>query len=671
MTISSVNRRADIQGLRAIAVLSVILYHAGLPIPGGFVGVDIFFVISGFVITSMLQREWSAFGAINFKAFYWNRFRRLIPALSLVVISSAILSVMMLPPVGVLEAAIKTQLGAMLMSANQVIANSTGGYFDVPAKTNPLLNTWSLSVEEQFYVIFPAILYVGWIFKRFSKIYGIQFLLVAILTIFSFALAIGMLNFALPVNYSWLMGFYSPLNRAWEFSIGSLFALGMVNKKIINRQLSFLLSIAGIVAIISAFFIISDKTPFPSIWTVMPVLGALFLIAAGTNLDAPFTRLMAFGPLSKVGDLSYSLYLWHWPFIVFASRIWPDTQYISLYAAALSIFPAIASYYFVEQPIRSFESASRFKKLRLMFLILVPPLLLSGFLLAGVKNGFWIPSIQNYQSAAFSKHAGDAKGCFNSSTLSPDDCVWNASAKGAPIYLVGDSYADQFSDGVIDAGTSLDRPVFSFTKSTCPFFDIYLRNPLIPDPRNAEAVMLSCRSYYEKTLSWLEQRPSGTVIIGYTDQYWTFPGMLVGDHVRTELSADSLITSDRLIDGLHAAIKSIEKAGHKVIVLMPIPSYGYPYVWSMQTCTTWSILNEKCNLKMPLDFALKRLKSVYIATERAVIGTNARILDLSGTLCPSGVCGDHQKVTWTFDGLHISVVTSKYLAPDFADALER
>ncbi|WP_219107820.1 acyltransferase, partial [Austwickia sp. TVS 96-490-7B] len=156
-------RRPDIQGLRAIAVGLVIVYHAGLPVPGGFVGVDVFFVISGFVITAMLIREIETQGRVRFARFYLRRFRRLTPALALMLSVTLVMSAVALGPFGAQAVAAQTALGAVLLVANGVIAVTTGGYFDAPAESNPLLHTWSLSVEEQFYLFFPAVLSLAWV----------------------------------------------------------------------------------------------------------------------------------------------------------------------------------------------------------------------------------------------------------------------------------------------------------------------------------------------------------------------------------------------------------------------------------------------------------------------------------------------------------------------------
>ena len=163
---SAPGRRRDIQGLRAIAVLLVVVFHAELPVPGGFVGVDVFFVISGFVITAMLMREWARYGRVRFGHFYFRRFLRLTPALALIVAVVALASILLQNPFGAQQTTARTGMGAMLLSANYVIGHAAGDYFADNATTNPLLHTWSLSVEEQFYLVFPALLVLAWLLVR-------------------------------------------------------------------------------------------------------------------------------------------------------------------------------------------------------------------------------------------------------------------------------------------------------------------------------------------------------------------------------------------------------------------------------------------------------------------------------------------------------------------------
>jgi peptidoglycan/LPS O-acetylase OafA/YrhL len=185
-------RRSDIQGLRAVAVLLVVAFHAGLPVPGGFAGVDIFFVISGFVIAGMIHREHSSTGRFRFGRFYLRRFKRLTPALALMVGVTMFISFFLLSPFGAQQTAAQTGVGAMLIGANFVIARATGGYFDAPAEANPLLHTWSLSVEEQFYLIFPAILLLGWVVsQRGGRRMAAVMALVSTVALISFGLAVS------------------------------------------------------------------------------------------------------------------------------------------------------------------------------------------------------------------------------------------------------------------------------------------------------------------------------------------------------------------------------------------------------------------------------------------------------------------------------------------------
>jgi peptidoglycan/LPS O-acetylase OafA/YrhL len=354
------HRRADIQGLRALAVLSVVAFHAGLPLPGGFTGVDVFFVISGYVITNMLRREHAATGRIAFGAFYLRRFRRLAPALSVVVAFTVAGSSLVLSPLGPQEDVAKTALGALLFVANFVIASTTGGYFDRPADANPLLHTWSLSVEEQFYFLFPALLVVAWRLRRVGAVVG----------------AVTAVSFAVALT---LGGFYYPLSRAWEFGVGALLTLVAVR----SPRVALVASALGIELLLLSLVVVDDGTRWPSAWTLLPVAGAGLLLLGGP-------KALALPPLVRIGDWSYSLYLWHWPLIVFAVALWPATPHVRLYAAAASVVPALLSFRFVEQPLRTLHVRPARRLALLAAAVLALPLLVDGAMASTVK-GVWTP----------------------------------------------------------------------------------------------------------------------------------------------------------------------------------------------------------------------------------------------------------------------------------------
>lgn len=280
----------DIQGLRAVAVLMVVAYHAGLYVPGGFVGVDVFFVISGFVITAMLAREWQKYGRIRFGRFYLRRFKRLTPALALTVSVTVLASALLLSPTGDQQNAAQTGLGALLLGANIVIARTTGGYFDAPAESNPLLNMWSLSVEEQFYLLFPIVLALSWAASGRWRTIRIPMMVVSVIGFASFALAVlGSSGFSAPS--SWMLallnvslGFYSPLTRAWEFAAGALLALAASRLAVMPARLALVSGVAGAAGLTASLWVITASTPFPGAWTLLPVVATLLLLMAGTGV---------------------------------------------------------------------------------------------------------------------------------------------------------------------------------------------------------------------------------------------------------------------------------------------------------------------------------------------------------------------------------------------------
>jgi peptidoglycan/LPS O-acetylase OafA/YrhL len=465
----------------------VVAFHAGLPVPGGFVGVDVFFVISGFVITKMLQREWTHTGRIRFGTFYLKRFKRLTPALAVMVAFTMVISAFIMFPFGPQETAAKTGVGALLLSANFVIARTTTGYFAAAAETNPLLNTWSLSVEEQFYIIFPALIALGWALAlrrgvlRFSPVF-----MVGSVTIVSFALSVASATGVTFRESDMLLGFYSPFTRAWEFSVGALLALILttINARLSNRIMT-ATGVAGVALLGASLWVITGSTPFPGPWTLMPVTGTLLLLFAGTQRNK-ISDALSVGPMVRVGDWSYSIYLWHWPFIVFAIYLWPFTPYMAVIAALVSLVPALASYKWIEQPLRVLPTPSRAEVTKLIAITLIPPLILSA-LLGLTAKFYWQPQ---YTSGEVSgRYTGDSNApdiwkyfqdpyfpCDSLDFLYPD--ILGASDKaskcsqskpGIPVSVavVGDSHAAHLFFGLAE----------SLPKKNVAFFMFPLDNP--------------------------------------------------------------------------------------------------------------------------------------------------------------------------------------------------
>ena len=343
----SISYRPDIDGLRALAILPVVLFHA-FPnlLPGGFIGVDIFFVISGYLITSILLKDIQA-GSYSIKTFYARRVRRIFPALSVVLLFCLALGWV------VLTAVEYRALGKHVAGGAGFIANfmfwKEAGYFDAAGDTKPLLHLWSLGIEEQFYIVWPLLLYF------FAKRSWNILWMIAGVALLSFALNIIRIG-ADPSGT-----FYSPFSRSWELALGAFLAYqtlhpAQVLTSIIERHKS-LLSGLGLIMVVIGFVVINESRAFPGWWALLPAVGSALLIASG-----PHALVNRFVLSQKifiwVGLISFPLYLWHWPLLSFARIIYSETPPfdVRVVLVVLSAVLAALTYYLIEKPIRQSSS---------------------------------------------------------------------------------------------------------------------------------------------------------------------------------------------------------------------------------------------------------------------------------------------------------------------------
>jgi peptidoglycan/LPS O-acetylase OafA/YrhL len=335
--------RSDIDGLRAVAVIPVVLYHFGIwPFTGGFVGVDVFFVISGYLITSILFEELAGRGSISLVGFYNRRARRILPALAFVIVSSLVAGYVLMPPID-LESLGRQSFFSVTGLANVFFLLNTD-YFDRNAELLPLLHMWSLSVEEQFYVLWPLILIAAARFGVASR-RGIAFLLLPII-VASLALSVYTVE-----RGDASVAFYLLHTRAWELALGALLvflpAIG-------SRPVAEFAGGAGLALIGYAIFSLTEDSPFPGVNAVAPCVGAALLIWPKRH-DTLAAKALSLAPARFVGLISYSLYLWHWPVLVFFRTYANGTMPAPGEAAvliALSMLAAAFSWAVVEKPFR-------------------------------------------------------------------------------------------------------------------------------------------------------------------------------------------------------------------------------------------------------------------------------------------------------------------------------
>jgi peptidoglycan/LPS O-acetylase OafA/YrhL len=461
--------RPDIQGIRGIAVLLVVLFHADLIFPGGFVGVDVFFVVSGFVITALLLREFDGTGRISMRLFYARRVRRILPAMALVTVVTLAIATIVLSPTGALQWTARTAIATAMFVANLYLYASGGNYFGPAEDTNPLLHMWSLGVEEQFYLILPGVMLVTWRLAlragrpdprtALAWVIGVM----AALSLFS-SWSLTYDRSPLPIADQARFAFFGPVTRIWEFAAGALIVLAAPHLVKLASRFGSALGAIGITLVIGSALMFDESTPFPGVAAVIPVAGTMLLIIGGEAATSTRSAL-AWRPLTWVGDLSYSWYLWHWPAIVFARVIWPENELVVAVAAVASLLPAWISYRFLEQPIRFNRRIVGRYAFSVAAVCVAVPAMVAGLVLVQA-NGWWGLD----RPAEVEQRAARTVRCDGSRAEFPaDGCTFRVEGATGTILLVGDSHAGALAPVLIRAANDAGYNLALWHKPSCPF----------------------------------------------------------------------------------------------------------------------------------------------------------------------------------------------------------
>lgn len=480
--------RTDINGLRALAILSVVIFHLKENIlPAGFVGVDIFFVISGFLITKIIIKDFRT-DSFTFVHFYLRRIRRILPALFVLFIFCIIFSALITSPQDMLWFAKTLKYGAL--QASNFLFQRDVGYFDPPHEGMVLLHTWSLSVEEQFYVIWPIILALLFKFKKNEN------------TIFYTLVSIVLLSLFFSqylVIYNQKIAFFSLPSRLWELGIGGVLAFNRI--KFSSQRINESLGIFGIFLILASFFVISEHN-FPGVYALMPCIGTALVIISG-NSKTLATRLLSNNIFNFFGLISYSLYLWHFPIISFYQEFFGNYD-LSLIASLMlfmvSVIAACLSYQYVETPFRrkkieeeksvtvSFSSFSKTCKIRVYYPIGLSFIAIVIFVFISLN----IKSSKGWEGRVYDKNIGYFNdddldeveifdpSChvkskqFNQGKRFPDDitkCSIGENKNGSEILLLGDSHLGHYGKGLLNFinKNSANRSIIQLTGGGCSF----------------------------------------------------------------------------------------------------------------------------------------------------------------------------------------------------------
>ena len=452
----------DVQGLRGLAVLLVVLFHTGLPLSGGFIGVDVFFVISGFVVGKMLFDEIHRSRRLNLKRFFARRARRLVPALAVMLLAVVLITSIFFWGETYLYVPVLA-LTALLSVSNIAIPLVSKDYFDPETKLNPLLHTWSLGVEEQFYIFFPlliAVILMATAKGNASKTRVIKGCLVLAGSI-SFALSVlgsSWLRGALPFGQEFV-GFYSPATRLWEFVIG-IFIAAYPQIASATRNFSAVLAAAGLTLILFSAALLDEQSPHPGLVTLIPTVGtALVLISSQSKPH----RLLSNRLLTRLGDFSYSWYLWHWPMIVWSEKLLPGLEGAALIGAALSIPIAIGSYKFVEMRFRAGRGPNPSNKLWAALTATIGAVAVSASVLAllvatGVDprllrgNNFEVPAAGYFAHASntFEVCPHPVSGARGSKDGRYHGCLSSGNSVEPTVLIIGDSHAAHLFVGLAE-----------------------------------------------------------------------------------------------------------------------------------------------------------------------------------------------------------------------------
>jgi len=458
---TSTPKITQIQGLRALAAMLVTLFHAKW-VSGGFIGVDIFYVISGFLITGLLLREIERTGTINFKDFYARRFKRLLPTSFFVLALTAIFSWMLIPPT------MRSSLGRDVIAASLYVSNYLfawwqADYQNLDATPSPVIHYWSLAVEEQFYLLWPLLVLSFFIVTTKLKKKKILTLLVAGVTALSFVFSIY------QTETSPIWAFYSLPTRAWELGLGALLVLipPIRTKKLIG--------LLGFLFIITSAFIFGETTAFPGLNAVLPVMGTVMLIAT-INSWPPFLNDVANSRLFQwLGEISYPLYLWHWPLLVLPSTYFarPLEVYERILAIVATIVLADLTHRFIEEPFRKTKTAPTlvFKRSGVITLVSV---LIGTVIIFSSSDKIDVSGINGAVSLAQIKARPLVydDGCHaNYAQTQSDKCEYADTKSGKTMVLYGDSHAAQWFPALVEIASRSGYKLISLTKSACPSVD--------------------------------------------------------------------------------------------------------------------------------------------------------------------------------------------------------
>jgi peptidoglycan/LPS O-acetylase OafA/YrhL len=636
--------RPDIEGLRGIAVLLVVAYHVGLRgFEGGFIGVDVFFVLSGYLITGLIAREIQKTGSLDFKNFYARRTRRLLPASALTVIATLVLGALVFSPIEQVTFS-RTARATALYASNIWFTVESADYFAADVSGNPLLHTWSLAVEEQFYVLWPLIIWLG--FRRLRSRRTLATTL-GVVTVASFILCIWLTQWKAP----W--AFFGSPARAWEFGIGGLACLYFTEPARVRARRAWALAgWAGLLLVIAASALFRHDMAFPGYAAVLPVIGTVCALVAGAQAPgdgiAPITnsRLMQY-----LGALSYSWYLWHWPVLVFVGVAFPQAPFwVRLMAGVGSLGLATITKYTIEDPVRY----NRWLMPRPQSsLALALCLTVGTAVVATLQKRSAIPATQTQQqikiASAADTHILQERRCqVQIGDPKLQECITGNPASAETVVLFGDSKAAQWFPALERLAKDRSWKLVTISKSACPAAMIEVYSPIL---RRIEG---ECERWRTSALERIKQLTPSLVVMGNSNGYVQGQGRIGGYATHTYAEWQG---------ALERTFAYFSSAGIPVLLMRDSPHerVDIPVCLSRVAAHSWYPART-CITDEATAYDDQLLKAEQASVRNS---SSASYADFARILCPRGQCEAVVNGVIAYrDQTHLSRAFSRTLAPE-------
>ncbi len=638
--------RPDIEGLRAVAIIAVLLCHAGVPfLAGGYVGVDVFFVISGFLITRLLVGELEGTGTISLRGFYARRAKRLLPLSAVLLATVAVLSMLLLSPLRNTEVS-GDIVSAALYVANWHFAAQSVDYFAQGLEPSPVLHLWSLAIEEQFYLVWPGMILLStWFWRRRGGAVR-----PAIWTVLALVFVASLVYGVVLTDQKPAFAYFSTFARAWELGLGA--ALALVGTVRLSRLAAFALGWAGLAAIVYASFAFDANTTFPGTAALVPTLGAAALILSGTALVAGagsvttvkvgVGSLLSLGPVRYVGRISYSWYLWHWPLIVFAAAIWGPRISVGLGLAAVAVswVPTHLTHTLIEDPVRRAPGLRRLPN-RAIALGLACTVVAVGVgiglraaqpemrtaRLGDVRGAAALPEQPTPQETATAlrpnplrARADRSEGFYSGCMVGIEGTNSNKCLFGDPngkrtLILFGDSHAMQYFPALDELAEMRHWRLIELTKAECPPEELEVRS-MVEDREYSQ-----CDEWRQSALERIEDGDENTTVVMSGDTVYV-PYGPNGEELAGRAAAEAMEA------GYLRTLKRIKAAGPKAVVIRDTPASSQ----DVPSCVSEDITHlARCAFPRPHEW--DREYDV-----RAAKRSGTHLIDLDGEICPGEIC---------------------------------